>query len=425
MRRAPLILGGIALAGLIAFAEEPPPGERSKVNSCLSCHSEFDGELLEPTLHVEEDVHFKRGLACHDCHGGDPSAGLDGDPDEAHSAAEGFAGKPSRLDTPRFCARCHSDANLMKAFNPHARVDQWSEYRTSRHGRRLDSGDDSVAVCTDCHGAHGIREVDDPRSPVYPTNVAETCAACHADSERMGPHGLPTGQYREYRRSAHAAALYEKGDTSAPTCNDCHGSHGAVPPGVENVSNVCGSCHGREATLFREIEEKKDINVSACIQCMICHDNHAVLRPTDDMIGVGERSTCTACHAEGEPAYDAVARMGGAVVRLAGRLEEANALLDAAERAGMEVGPDRFALQKARDRLVEARVLAHSFDLERFLKVTAEGLEAADAGVAAGHRAFADLRFRRTGLALSLIVIAAVIVALWLKIRQIEARTAE
>jgi len=109
-----------------------------------------------------------------------------------------------------------------------------------------------------------------------------------------------------------------------------------------------------------------------------------------------------------------------AVVRLKGRLGEATELLERAERAGVEVGPDRFALQKAHDQLVESRVLAHSFDLERFMAAANEGLAAADAGVAAGHRAFAELRVRRTGLALSLVVIVAVIAALTMTIRAIE-----
>jgi hypothetical protein len=423
MRRPLLALLPLILGAPLAVAEEPEPLKpRLALNSCVECHSQFDGELLEPTLHVDEDVHFQRGLYCHDCHGGNPLAGADGDPEAAHDAAHDFRGKPSRAAIPKFCARCHADAVFMKGFNPHARVDQLSEYLTSQHGKRHLEGDDAVAICVDCHGVHGIRPIQDARSPVYPTNVADTCARCHADTEHMRPYLLSTRQYNEYRQSVHAEALYSKGDTSAPTCNDCHGSHGAVPPGVENVGNVCGSCHGREATLFRETEAKRDINLSACIQCMVCHSNHAVLKPTDDMLGVGPKSTCTGCHAEGEATYDAIARMGESLSRLVGGLDEARELLDRAERAGMEVGPDRFALQAARDQIVEARVLAHGFDERRFLGVTEEGIAVAEAGVAAGHRAFAELRFRRTGLGLSLIVIIGVIVALAMKIREIERR---
>jgi cytochrome c554/c'-like protein len=417
-----LIVAGLAGVRQAAGAEppRPPAGPAATATSCVDCHAQLDGELLEPTKHAQEDIHFLKGLSCHDCHGGNPAAGFDGDPTTAHDRAKGWTGRPPRSKIPEFCAKCHADASFMKRFDPHARVDQLSEYRTSVHGKKRAQGDERVAVCVDCHGVHGIRAVGDPRSKVYPTNVAETCGRCHASDEIMGHYFIPTGQLGDYRRSVHARALYEKGDTSAPTCNDCHGSHGAVPPGVENIASVCGSCHGREATLFLETEAKRKLDLTACIQCMVCHSNHAVMPPTDPMLGVGPDSTCTGCHTDGEPGYKAAARMAASLAALSSRLEEARALLDRAEQAGMEVGPDRYALQKGRDDLVEAKVLIHSFDLDRFLAATDEGSKVASAGVVAGRQAFAELRYRRAGLALSLVVIAALIVVLGLKIREME-----
>lgn len=427
MRRLLILAAAAGLGSSVALAAGEPPrpvrGLPPLETSCVTCHAQLDGDLLEPTRHAADDIHFLKGLSCHDCHGGDPHAGFDGDPTGAHSAAKGWIGKPLRLKIPLFCGKCHADAEFVKRFDPKARVDQLSEYRTSVHGQKNAAGDERVAVCTDCHGVHGIRAVGDPRSKVYPTQVADTCARCHADAGLMGHYFIPTDQYAEYRRSAHARALYEKGDTSAPTCNDCHGSHGAVPPGVENVASVCGSCHGREATLFRETEARRKLDLSACIQCMVCHSNHAVLPPTDAMLGVAPDSTCIGCHGEGEPGYKAAAQMAASLLLLTGHLGQAGALLDSAERAGMEISPDRFALQKARDQLVEARVLVHSFDLDRFMAAAREGTASADAGIEAGHRAFAELRFRRLGLGLSLLVIVAVILALALTIRRIERST--
>ncbi|MBI1950393.1 MAG: cytochrome c3 family protein [Acidobacteria bacterium] len=419
----------LALLGAVhAAAAEPqhlaPGGPRPLETSCVSCHAQLDDALLEPTRHTGDDIHFLKGLSCHDCHGGNPAAGADGDPEAAHDRKLGWTGKPVRGQVPAFCARCHADAAFMKRFNPHTRIDQYSEYRTSVHGRRNAEGDERAAVCVDCHGVHSIRAVSDPRSPVYPTRVAETCGTCHADENRMRHYSLATTQYAEYRKSVHARALYEGGDTSAPTCNDCHGSHGAVPPGVENVAAVCGSCHGREATLFRETEAKLKLDLTPCIQCMVCHGNHAVSPPTDGMVGVGADSTCTGCHVEEDKGYKAAVRMADSIHGLVERLREASDRLDLAERAGVEVGPDRFALQEARDQLVEARVLVHSFDLERFLIAAQKGIAAADAGVAAGKRAAAELRTRRAGLGLSLVIIVAVIIALALKVREVDRKPA-
>jgi predicted CXXCH cytochrome family protein len=422
----------LAVAGFAWSAPEatkPPvkpaakPAEPPKLEStCISCHKQLSEAALEPTKHLD-DIHFLRGLSCHDCHGGDPTKGGDDDPAAAHDEKKGWKGKPTRLQIPLFCAKCHADAAYMKTFNPAIRVDQLSEYRTSMHGKRNAMGDDKTAVCIDCHGVHGIRAIKDPRSKVHPLQVADTCAHCHNNSELMAKYDLPTNQPTAYKTSVHAKALYDKGDLSAPTCNDCHGSHGAAPPGLSSVAQVCGSCHTREGSLYRETEKKKKgLNLTPAIQCVTCHDNHAVQRPTDAMLGIGPKSVCTNCHTPDMPQYKAAETMGAAVQGLSARLAEANNLMDRAERAGMEVSADRLALHAGQDHLVEARVLVHAFDEDRFMGAVKEGMTSAAGGVTAADRAFAELRQRRTGLVVSLVVIAGVIAGLVLKLKEIEGR---
>ena len=103
---------------------------------------------------------------CADCHGGDPAAGRQGS--GPRSRRSGFKGTPSGQAVIATCARCHSDAELMRRYAPRQRVDQATEYATSVHGKRLAMGDTRVATCASCHGAHGIRAVNDAQSPVYP-----------------------------------------------------------------------------------------------------------------------------------------------------------------------------------------------------------------------------------------------------------------
>jgi len=103
----------------------------------------------------------------------------------------------------------------------------------------------------------------------------------------MAPYGIPTDQYARYRRSVHAAALLERGDTAAPACNDCHGNHGAAPPGVLAVANVCGQCHGREAALFRASFKKELFDGLDVPECTVCHDNHAIEHPTPELFHSG------------------------------------------------------------------------------------------------------------------------------------------
>src|SRR5437588_13125523 len=202
-----------------------------KKSSCIECHIKLDDPRLSaPAKLFDNDIHKSRGLSCNDCHGGDPNADTK---EAAKDPRKGYLGKPKTLDIPAYCGKCHSDANLMKRFNPSLRVDQEREYYTSVHGRLLkEKSETRVATCISCHSVHGIRAPTDPLSSVYPLNVATTCAKCHASADYMKPFGIPSDQFDKYKTSVHAKALYDKQDLSAPTCNDCHGNHGATPPGI-------------------------------------------------------------------------------------------------------------------------------------------------------------------------------------------------
>ena len=96
---------------------------------------------------------------------------------------------------------------------------------------------------------------------------------------------LPTNQLADYQKSVHYAALTKGNDLSAPTCNDCHGNHGAAPPGVGAVANVCGTCHAVFATKFATSVHSQIFDKG----CVECHSNHAVLKPSDDMLGIDAR----------------------------------------------------------------------------------------------------------------------------------------
>src|SRR5471032_1026060 len=159
------------------------------------------------------------------------------------SHKKGFKGHIARTAIPKLCATCHRDANAMRKFRPQQRIDQFAEYQTSVHGKRLAAGDTKVATCIDCHSVHDIRAVKDAVSPVHPLHVADTCGRCHSDKERMAPYKIPTNQLAEYRTSVHWEAMTKRRDLSAPSCASCHGNHGAKPPQLESISEVCGSCH--------------------------------------------------------------------------------------------------------------------------------------------------------------------------------------
>jgi predicted CXXCH cytochrome family protein len=393
---------------------EPP-----KKDSCVECHKDMEGPLGEPVTLTKGDVHQSRGLSCSNCHGGDPSQD---DPSGAMSPARGFIAKPKPQDVPRFCGKCHSDAEFIRKFNPALRVDQASEYATSVHGKRLASGDQNVATCTSCHGFHGIRAVKDPQSSVYATNVADTCAKCHADAEHMKGYNIPTDQFNKYKSSVHAAALYDRHDLSAPTCNDCHGNHGAAPPGVASVANVCGQCHVRQATLFQSSPHKTVFDAMQVGECIQCHSNHGIAQPSDEMLGSGPKSACTSCHTEGDGGYDASQKLRGMLDHLSARMTSAVEVLDRAERAGMDVSPARFQLSDAKDGLTQSRVLVHAFNVGEVEKSIDPALEIAARSEKAGEDALSEWSFRRKGLGVSLFFIVFLAALIYLKIRRIESR---
>lgn len=408
MARIVIILALLAAGG---FSQQ-------RLNSCVDCHSKLDGKLAEPASKFAGDIHRSRGLSCNDCHGGDPTKN---DKAAAKSVATGYLGTPKGTEILAFCGKCHSDAGVMKRFNPSLRVDQVQEYLTSVHGRRLKEGDTKVATCVSCHGVHGIRSAKDPLSSVYPLKVAETCAQCHSKADYMAEYKIAHNQFDLYRKSVHAKALFEDQDLSAPSCNDCHGNHGAAPPGVTSVANVCGQCHSRQAELFQQSPHKSAFDRSGFAECAKCHSNHQVLEPTDAMVGVGKGSLCISCHSN-DKGFQVAKDIHSNMTGLKTNIQKAEELLHSAERAGMEVSRPLFELQEANDALTQARVLVHTVSPEEVAKATKPGEQVALKSIKAGEDAFSELSFRRQGLAVSLIFIGFLAVLVYLKIRQIEAR---
>jgi hypothetical protein len=372
---------------------------------------------MHPAQVFGEDIHAVKGFGCVSCHGGDATAeGM-----EAMDPDKGYIGKPERQQIVHVCSRCHGDAEFMRRYNPALRVDQATEYDSSTHGRRLSELDDpKVATCASCHPAHSIRPPSDPKSSVHPFRVSETCGNCHADPKYMEGYGIPTDQVASYTRSVHWQTLSSKGDLSAPTCNDCHGNHGAAPPGVSWIGNVCGQCHAVMAEIFA-----RSVHAGIFVQlgtpgCATCHGNHAIRKADDEMLGLGEAGVCSACHAPLDRGGTVAAELRARLLSLRSAYDDADALLLQAEHAGMEVSQARFELNEANGALIKARAAVHSVTLVAVQQEVEAGLAISAKAHAHAVRALEDLRFRRRGLGVAVAIILAVIVGLVLKIRQIE-----
>jgi hypothetical protein len=403
-------------AALLLLAGLPLAGK----DSCFTCHSKLQGRYQAPATVFRKSVHYQHGFTCTACHGGD--AGSD-DPKVAMSKARGFIGVPPRTAIPKLCARCHSDPNVMRKYNPSERVDQYAEYLTSTHGQRLAKGDIQVATCTDCHSVHDIAAVRDPTSPVYPLNLPKTCAHCHADPAHMAPYHIPTDQYANYLKSVHWQELSQRGDLSAPTCATCHGNHGAKPPAVASVGAVCGTCHVFEDQLYQKSPHQPVFSAMDTGACVVCHSNHAILKTGDRMLA-GKDAVCKQCHDPDTAGGQAAARMASLMSDLENRINAADALLEQAQNAGVEVSDAILRQRDARQSLVKARANVHAFAIQAVGEPVQQGLAIAAEDYRAGQAALKERDVRRAGLAVSLAFILVTIAGLWLMLGWFKQRRA-
>jgi len=385
-------------------------------DSCVTCHSTRE-DAKGPSSLIKNDIHFAHGLSCADCHGGDRTSD---DPEVSMSRAKGFKGKPARAAIPAFCATCHSNPQLMRQYAPRQRVDQFELYKTSVHGLRLAKGDPNVATCIDCHSVHDIRAVKDSASPVHPLHVAETCSRCHSDSAKMAAYKLPANQFAGYSSSVHWQALAKQGDMSAPTCASCHGNHGAKPPEVQSVAEVCGSCHVLFAQLFdKSVHQAVFASSSGGGGCTVCHSNHAIHQPSTAMM-VGPKAVCATCHAEGDAPSKTAAQMASWIDGLDEAIKKSEAVLTRAEQYGMEVSEAQVRLLDGRENLVKSRLALHSMKPEEVRQPIDAGMAIARQTLHVGESALHEKDVRRIGLAVSVVLIGIAIFAIRALLRRIE-----
>jgi hypothetical protein len=388
-----------------------------EVSCATSCHG-TESVAHKASVHAET-------LACTDCHGGDASAHRD--KDKSHDPAKGFVGKPPRAKIPALCGDCHSDPVRMHAFG--LATDPLVQYRTSVHGQMLfGKGDENVAVCTDCHGTHGILPAHDPRAPTARANQPATCGRCHADAARMAPYGVPADVVARFERSVHGRALLVERSRGAPACADCHGSHGAVPPGVRDVVQVCGQCHEHTAEQYRksphfgakdmrcaachEEEAKKDPLAYAGQECTACHGTHDIGSVDRGMLEGDAVGHCGHCHRKDEAAKGAAQAILEGTRKLEDAMKRTREKLGEAKAKGLFIEHEDLYLRESERALVFVEPLQHSLDLPVITRHLEDGLRRQDLDetLAKERTKLRDRRILLSGLAGILLLFAALAV---------------
>ena len=356
------------------------------------------------------DIHSQKGLTCASCH-----QGID-------TSAKPDAFTIRRSQIPALCGSCHADPGKMKQYGPSLRTDQLAQYKTSVHGIKFAHGDTHVAVCTDCHTTHSIRPASDPHSSTHPLNVAATCKRCHSDREYMKPYRIATDQFAGYIDSVHYKALVGSGDLSAPTCTTCHGSHGAAPPGVAAVTNVCATCHLLQGKFFEESPHKQAFAKLELPSCVTCHEGHRIHHPDDDFVGTEKSAVCATCHIASEPAGQMADGAHNSFHHLETEMVSTKSLLDRASRAGMDVADAEMELAQANDALAKARVSLHSAQPARVAAELEEGAKVIARAHQAGTSALKERDNRRKAIVLPVMALAGLFVTAGLYIRALEKR---
>ena len=77
-------------------------------------------------------------------------------------------------------------------------------------------------------------------------------------------------------------------------------------------------------------------------------------------------------------------------------------------------------MSEAKTALIKARAAIHGFDQALLDKEVEPGLKVSEKAYTLGVKALDELQFRRKGLAISALIIVALVVGLILKIRQME-----
>ncbi len=253
---------------------------RNIASTCSKCHVLIEevhqkvikGELWEKELHVLP--------ACVDCH-------------QPHKARRVFYDQGMAS---RDCLRCHERSDIRAKDGRSLYVDA-DVLAGSIHFRQ---------ACSQCHS-----EVTPSRVRACETITQRVdCASCHAEV------------VQQYEQSMHGQLL-AKEDPNAPTCRECHGTHGTLgkrnPKSSSfptNVPDLCARCHrlgqkaavrykGSEQAIVERYTEsihgkgllKSGLVVTA--MCTNCHTAHRVLPRSDPKSSVNPANlaeTCGTCH---------------------------------------------------------------------------------------------------------------------------------
>ncbi|MBI5102155.1 MAG: cytochrome c3 family protein [Nitrospirae bacterium] len=233
---------------------------------CLQCHSTLDNPI-----HKKLMGESGTGAICTDCHGSHRIK-------RVRELARGN----------QYCLTCHGKEMTLTYKNGEKAtiLVQESVLNASVHKN---------LSCVDCHvrvsaESHPLRDFRSKRD--FMLVMADNCRRCHFD------------KYAKTLEGIHFKVM-SQGNTHAPVCTDCHGSHAIASARKDRLANAkkCEQCHSAVYAVYAKsvhgaalIDEHIE-DVPICSDCHKAHDN-AGPHTADFRISVPQ--TCAGCHEKKE-----------------------------------------------------------------------------------------------------------------------------
>jgi len=221
-------------------------------STCCQCHASEDFTSRHPGIEPDICSEYEAGMhgivliksgvvfsaVCNDCHGShdilparNPSSRVShtninntcgschaGIVETYNSSIHGKLLKEGAEEAPT-CPSCHGNHRVDRAMDDKFLVsvtdrcsgchpDEADTFRDTYHGQVTGMGYAQAAQCPNCHGAHDILPNEDPLSKIHPSNLVETCRACHSGAGVNFTMYMPHADYHDAQRFPYLYYLY-------------------------------------------------------------------------------------------------------------------------------------------------------------------------------------------------------------------------
>lgn len=160
---------------------------RRQARTCGQCHEKEALEYLSSSHGRAASRGIHEAPVCSDCHGEHVVLPSTDPRSPTHRLQIGQS----------LCLGCHDRPAIQAKFGMAGK--RGITYKDSVHGLAVRGRSTTAAVCTDCHGVHGILPASDTMSSIHLSRRTQTCGRCHENATPAFAAGVPIhGSYQDH-----------------------------------------------------------------------------------------------------------------------------------------------------------------------------------------------------------------------------------